>query len=205
MILGYVRTSSASENEQAQIRLLNTYGVNAASIFIDSGVPGSVPPSRREGFTRMIGFIRDHFVTHVYTSELGRLGGNLTDTLDAIRDIGHLGVCVQSLSPDESWWNCDPSIQPLINHVMDWCARQEHANRVERTRAGIRKARSEGKHCGRPFREIDWGSVESLHEKGMNYRKIADTISVPYITLIRRKKNHLRDMGDTSPGQGIAQ
>ncbi|OPX63651.1 MAG: hypothetical protein A4E34_00360 [Methanoregula sp. PtaU1.Bin006] len=194
-----------SEDEQDQIRLLATYGVNVANIFVDCNIPGSVPPSRREGFTRMISFIRDHFVTHVYTCELDRLGGNPADALCAIRDIGHLGVCVQSLSPHESWWNCDPSIHPLIIHVMAWCARQEHESRIERTRAGIRKARSEGKHCGRPFREIDWLYVESLHEKGMNYRKIAETISVPYITLIRRKKHHLRNMGDSSPGQGMVQ
>lgn len=205
MILGYVRTSTASEHEEDQVRLLTAYGVNIENIFIDRGVPGSVPHCGREGFSRMIGCIRDHFVTHVYICEFSRLAGNLDGTLHAIRDIEHLGVCVQSLSPDESWWNCDPSIRPLIKNVLVWCAHREHENLAERTREGIRKAKSEGKHCGRPFREIDWNYVESLHEMDMNYREIADRINVPYITLIRRKKQNLRYVSDTSPDQGIAQ
>jgi len=204
MIIGYVRTSDVPEAEENQVHLLNTYGVDTRNIFFDRGIPGSVSPFEREGYLKMIGFIRDHYVTHVYVCELRRLGGTPDGTLRVLSDIEHLGVCVQSLSPDESWWNCDPAVRPLIKNVMSWCVQGELENRIERTRAGIRKAKSEGRHCGRPFRQIDWAHVESLR-KEMTYREIAEKINVPYITLIRRKKVCLTDMGGVSPGQGTAQ
>jgi DNA invertase Pin-like site-specific DNA recombinase len=70
---------------------------------------------------------------------------------------------------------------------MGWCAQRERENLVERTKVGIQRAKAEGKHCGRPFKEIDWTYVELLHEGGMNYKEIAKRIRVPYPTLMRRK------------------
>jgi hypothetical protein len=43
-------------------------------------------------------------------------------------------------------------------------------NLIERTKIGIQRAKAEGKHCGRPFKEIE------------------EQIDVPYVTLIRRKR-----------------
>jgi putative DNA-invertase from lambdoid prophage Rac len=189
MIIGYVRTSLASEHEQNQIRELVAKGVDKKNIFKDIGISGSISPYERKGFRKMMDFIKDNEVSHVYTYELSRLGRDLTDLLNIIRDFDRLNVCVQSLSPNESWLNCDPSIRQLIISVMGWCAQRERENLIERTKVGIQRARAEGIHCGRPFKEIDWKYVELLHKDGMNYKEIAEKIDVPYVTLMRRKNN----------------
>ena len=184
MILGYVRTSLATEHEQNQIQELLAKGVEKKYIFQDVGISGSISPYERKGFQKMMDFIKKNKVSHLYIYELSRLARDLTDTLNVIRDFDWHGVCVQSLSPNESWLNCDPSIRQLIISVMAWCAQRERENLIERTKVGMQRARDEGKHCGRPFKEIDWKVVEALHKDGMNYKEIAEKIKVPYITLI---------------------
>lgn len=187
MIVGYVRTSLVTEHEQNQVQELLAKGVDKKHIFKDAGISGSISPYERKGYQKMIDFIKENEVTHIYIYELSRLARDLTDTLNVIRDFDRLGVCVQSLSPNESWLNCDPSIRQLIISVMAWCAQRERENLIERTKVGIQRAKAEGKHCGRPFKEIDWRYVELLHKEGMNYKEIAEKINVPYPTLMRRK------------------
>lgn len=187
MIIGYVRTSLVSEHEANQIQELRAKGVDKKNIFSDVGVSGSISPYDRKGFKKMMDFIKQNDVSHIYIYELSRLARDLTDTLNVIRDFDRLNVCVQSLSPNEKWLNCDPSIRQLIISVMAWCAQRERENLIERTKVGMQRAKAEGKHLGRPFKEIDWRYVDLLHKEGMNYKEIAEKIKIPYITLMRRK------------------
>ena len=65
------------------------------------------------------------------------------------------------------------SIQPqLITSVIAWCAQRERENIIERTKVGMQRAKAEGRHLGRPFKEIDWTYVELLHKDGMNYKEM---------------------------------
>jgi DNA invertase Pin-like site-specific DNA recombinase len=187
MIVGYVRTSLTSEKEQNQIQELLAKGVEKKHIFSDIGVSGSVSPFDRKGFKKMMDFIKENEVSHLYIYELSRLARDLTDTLNVLRDFDRLGICVVSISPNESWLQCDPSIRQLITSVMAWCAQRERENIIERTKVGMQRAKAEGVHCGRPFKDIDWKVVEALHKDGMNYKEIADKIDVPYSTFLRRK------------------
>jgi DNA invertase Pin-like site-specific DNA recombinase len=188
MIIGYVRTSLESEHEQNQIQELIAKGIDKKNIFKDLGVSGSISPYERKGFKKMIDFIKANEVSHVYTYELSRLSRDLTDTLTVLRDLERLNVCVLSLSPNEGWLTCDASFRQLITSVMAWCAQRERENLIERTKVGIQRAKSEGVHCGRPWKEIDWKFVGRLHDTGMNYKEIAEKIDVPYVTLMRRKQ-----------------
>lgn len=187
MIVGYVRTSLVEEYEQNQIRELIAHGVHRDHIFIDVGVSGTTSPYERAGIKNLIDFIKRNDVTHVYIYELSRLARDLTDMLNILRDFDRLGVCVLSLSPNESWFQCDASIKQLIISVMSWCAQREREYLIDRTKVGIARAKAEGIHCGRPFKDIDWKYVEHLHKEGMNFKEIADKIKVPYSTLLRRK------------------
>ena len=188
MIVGYVRTSLATEHEQNQIQELIVKGVDKKHIFKDVGVSGSISPYERKGFKKMMDFFKENEVTHLYIYELSRLARDLTDTLNVLRDFDRFGICVVSISPNESWLQCDTSIRQLITSVMAWCAQRERENIIERTKVGMQRAKSEGKHIGRPFKEINWKYVELLHKDGMNFKEIAEKINVPYVTLIRRKR-----------------
>ena len=188
MIIGYARTSLATENIENQLSVLSQKGIPIENIFLDNGVSGSISPFLRPGFQELFDFVKTSQVTHLYIYELSRLSRDLTDLLNIIRDMDRLGVCVESLSPNESWLNCDPSIKQLIIAVMGWCAQRERENLIERTKVGMSRAKAEGKHIGRPFKNIDWKYVEFLYSGGMNYKEITTKIEVPYATLMRRKR-----------------
>jgi DNA invertase Pin-like site-specific DNA recombinase len=192
MIIGYVRTSLTSEHAHNQVRELKAAGIDTKHIFKDAGVSGTVSPYERKGFQKLLDFVKEHPVTHLYVYELSRLGRDLTDTLTVIRDLDRRDICVQSLSPNESWLNCDASIRQLIISVMSWCAQRERENLIERTKVGMQRAKAQGTHCGRPFTPIDWKKVSRLHHQGMPFTEIAHTLSIPYSTLMRRHNQNAK-------------
>jgi DNA invertase Pin-like site-specific DNA recombinase len=51
--------------------------------------------------------------------------------------------------------------------IFSWVAEQERENLSERTKAGVARARNEGKHIGRPFREINWRKVDEYCARGV--------------------------------------
>jgi DNA invertase Pin-like site-specific DNA recombinase len=194
--IGYVRTSLDSEHEKNQIQELIKVGISKSNIFVDKGVSGSIAPHERKGYKKMLDFIKKNASEdlYLYVYEISRISRDLTDFLNAIRDLETLTndkICIKSLSPRESFLDCDPAIRSLVISVMAWCAERERDLLIERTKVGIARAKAEGKHCGRPYKDIDMKRVEKLHSQGMNYREISDALKIPYATLMRRKTSSM--------------
>ena len=64
-------------------------------------------------------------------------------------------------------------------------AEQERSRLIERTRAGLQRARREGKRLGRPRREVDRAEVERRRAEGQSWREIAVALRCPRRTLER--------------------
>ncbi|MGA2873805.1 MAG: recombinase family protein [Candidatus Dormibacteria bacterium] len=69
-------------------------------------------------------------------------------TLEIVRDFGRAGVPV--VSCQEGWTEQAGPVQELLLAIAGWVAEQESARRSERTRAGLARARAEGRQLGRP-------------------------------------------------------
>jgi len=186
--IGYARVSKNEEVIDNQIRILVEAGIRKEHIFTDDGISGIVSPMERVGFKKMIEFVKKNEVSTVYFYELSRVSRDLTDLLNIIRELDRMDVCVKSLSPNESFMQCDPSIRSLIISIMGWCAQRERENLIERTNAGIQRAKAQGIHCGRPFKEFDYKYAKHLHDEGMTWTEISERLSIPYATLMRKKK-----------------
>ena len=186
--VGYARVSRSDEVIENQIRILIDAGVMKEHIFIDDGVSGIDAPHTRNGFKKMMDFVKQNEVSTIFIYELSRLSRDLTDLLNILREFDRMGICVKSLSPNESFMQCDPSIRSLIISIMGWCAQRERENLIERTNAGIARAKAQGKHCGRPVKEFDWKYAKYLFDGGMKWTEISDKMGVPYATLMRKKR-----------------
>lgn len=186
--VGYARVSKDEEVIENQIRILVEAGIKREHIFTDEGISGTIAPMDRVGFKKMMDFLRQNEVSTVNIYELSRLTRDLTDLLTIIRDFDRMDLCVKSLSPNESFMQCDPSIRSLIISIMGWCAQRERENLIERTNAGIARAKAQGVHCGRPFKDFDWKYAKHLHDEGMTWTEISQKLSIPYATLMRKKK-----------------
>jgi len=57
---------------------------------------------------------------------------------------------VRVISQQESWTEAPSELQPLLFSVFAWVAQQESKRISERTKLGMERARSNGKHVGRP-------------------------------------------------------
>ncbi|WP_440950291.1 recombinase family protein [Methanosphaerula subterraneus] len=186
-IVGYARTSLSSEKIENQTHRLLEAGIPSENIFQDVGISGVVPPHQRPGFQAMMETIKAGGITHIYTFELSRISRDLTDTLNVLRDLDNMGVCLRSLSPTETWIQCEPSIRSLITSVMSWCAMRERENLRERTILGLENAKRQGKSLGRPWVDIDMKRVAYLHDqKFMKYTEIAKKMGLKYSTLMKR-------------------
>jgi len=54
------------------------------------------------------------------------------------------------ISVREPWLDTSGPVRPLLVAIFGWVAEQERARLIERTRAGIERARRQGKRLGRP-------------------------------------------------------
>lgn len=187
MKIGYVRTSTSDQNPENQIRLLMDEGVPEACIFVDHGVSGTVPVERRPGYSRMEEFIESHAVKTLYVFEISRLGRSFIDTLMRVIELEEKGIQVWSLSPAESWTRIESkSLRDLMLMIFSWVAERERENLSERTKAGLARARAEGKQLGRPNREIPWKTVEKYRKKDISISAISRILDIPYSTLYQK-------------------
>ncbi len=187
--VGYVRISTKDQNEETQTYQLLTQGVPRDQIFVDTATSGTTPAYDRPAFRALLEYIRFHDVTTLYVFEISRIGRSFLETLDVVRRLEEeCGVIVWSLSPKEAWTQtADHSIRNLMLAIFSWVAERERENLSERTKAGVARARSEGKHIGRPFREINWRKVDEYRGKGLSWSGISRVMDIPYNTLLAAK------------------
>ena len=74
----------------------------------------------------------------------------------------------------------DPRIAELLLSVLAWVAKQEHLRNSDRTRAGLSRARAEGKVLGRQrIYAFDPDTVRLLRSRGHSWRGILDRLGLP--------------------------
>jgi DNA invertase Pin-like site-specific DNA recombinase len=73
----------------------------------------------------------------------------------------------------------------LMLAVAAWIAKQERLRISERTKAGLDRARREGKHCGRPRRVFRRDEVVRMRDvERLSWRVIAERLGLPVSTVV---------------------
>ena len=102
----------------------------------------------RPVFDRMLDDARAGRVQAVAVVALDRLHRSMTGAISTVLELDRLGVQVMSVR--ESWLDTGGPVRPLLVAIFGWVAEQERATLIERTNAGLARARREGKTFGRP-------------------------------------------------------
>lgn len=108
----------------------------------------SAAAKRRPEFERMTADVRKRKHAAVVVWALDRLHRNLVNVVRDVAELDRLGV--RLLSVRDSWLDVDGPQRSLLVAVLGWVAEFERRRLVERTRAGLDRARKEGKTLGRP-------------------------------------------------------
>jgi len=190
--IGYVRVSTLDQHPENQIAQLTAAGVCRDCIFEDRGVSGTVPPNKRPGFKKMLSFLEKHRgeVRCLIVVELSRLGRTTLETIKTVDLLEQTGAIVWSLSPNEKFTQSEETAtRQLMLMILAWVAERERDNLVERTKAGLDRARAEGKTLGRPRGAIDWEKVIELRNEGLSWQKVAERLEVSAMHLYRRRRD----------------
>ena len=147
-IFGYGRVSTnqqAAENQRLELEHAG-HKIEPEFWYADEGVSGKVAANQRPAFKKMLGQIRKGETLVV--SKLDRLGRDAIDVLQTVKLLGDRGirVIVHQLGTTD----LTSSAGKLLLSMLAAVAEMERDLLVERTQAGLARAKAEGKVLGRP-------------------------------------------------------
>ena len=124
--------------------------------FVAVGVSGRAPGLSRPAFSRLVDRLEPEDTLVV--SKLDRVGRDSVDLEQTLRHLEDKGVCVVVLQPGKM--DLTSTAGRLIRKVLGAVAQMERDMLVERTKAGMERARSQGKTIGRPPKTTELQRVE---------------------------------------------
>jgi len=143
----YIRTSTTDQhlaNQKPEIEALaQARGFEIVEVFEEQ----ESAVKRRPVFERMLLDARRGRFAVIVVWSLDRLGRGFS-CFDTFRDLAKIGV--QVVSVREPWTEADGPARELLVAVMAWVSGFERDRLIERTKAGLRRARDAGKRLGRP-------------------------------------------------------
>ncbi len=168
-----------------QLRELRDYckhrGWKITGEYIDTGWSGA--KASRPELDRLMKDARQRRFDAVLVWKLDRWGRSLAQLVHSVHELSSLGVrfiaVTQNIDTDET----NPMARLLL-HLMAAFAEFEREMIRERTVAGVRAARANGKKLGRPKRVFRRDEVARLREAGQSWRAIAKDLGVPVSTVI---------------------
>lgn len=145
---GYGRVSTGTQTTDNQRLELQQAGhqIEPDFWFADEGVSGKVAAYQRPAFKAMLGQIRKGETLVV--SKLDRLGRDAIDVLQTVRQLGDRGIKVVVLQLGNA--DLTAPAGKLLLSMLAAVAEMERDLLVERTQAGLARAKAEGKTLGRP-------------------------------------------------------
>jgi DNA invertase Pin-like site-specific DNA recombinase len=156
----YARVSTSDQTCENQLLELRRYcdarGWTIGREFVDTGVSGT--KERRPALDELVKDAKRRRFDVLLVWRLDRLGRNLRHLILMLDDLQATGLAFVSLS--EGIDATTPSGR-LQLHVLGAIAEFERARIAERVRLGMARARTQGKHLGRPRAKV---TAQDLHE-----------------------------------------
>lgn len=155
MKIGYVRCSTAEQNESRQLKMMEEQCTE--KLFIDKA---SAKNMDRQAFKEMMMFIRTDDI--VVVESISRIARNTRDLLSIISDLTEKGV--EFISLKENIDTTSPQGRFMLT-VFGALAELERENILERQREGIEIAKSAGKYKGRKPIDVDEQRFKAVCKK----------------------------------------
>lgn len=143
----YCRVSTADQTTDNQVHEIEAAGFAvAANRIIAETVSGSVAASDRKGFASLVPKLEEGDVLVV--TKLDRLGRNAMDVRMTVEYLAEAGVRVHCLALGGV--DLTSAAGKMTMGVLNAVAEFERDLLIERTQAGLKRAKAEGKTLGRP-------------------------------------------------------
>jgi DNA invertase Pin-like site-specific DNA recombinase len=178
-----------NENQLAQLReFCRRNNWNIVHEFVDRTTGKH---SDREQFRAMFAAASRREFDAIVTWALDRLSREgVAQTFEHIKTL--LGYGVQYISHTEAHFRTTGPAGELMIAIAAWIAQQEHVRLSERTKAGLEKARKQGRIGGRPRLVVDRSRLAELDSEGWTTREIGEEFGVSAASVSRLLKGHRR-------------
>ena len=169
--IGYTRVSTKEQTVENQRREIETAGYTVDFWFEDEGVSGKVSALQRPQFAKMLDHIRKGETLVV--TKLDRLGRDAQDVGATIKMLASRGIEVVVLQLGKL--DLTSAAGKLMLTMLAAVAEMERDLLVERTQAGLERAKAEGKVLGRPSKTSDEqrAAIKVAHRAGETVSALA--------------------------------
>lgn len=179
----YLRVSTADQSPAAQrcdlLQMVQQRGWQLVDEYVDtiSGVK-----ARRPGLDRLMNDARHGRLEVVATWSFDRLGRSVRHFLQTVDELQHLNV--QFVSFRENVDTTGPTGR-IVMIILSAVAELERNLIIERVRSGMRRARLEGQHIGRPRLIVDRDAVLRDRQHGFSLRQLAKMYRISHTSVCR--------------------
>ncbi|WP_133647746.1 recombinase family protein [Paraburkholderia flava] len=180
----YARVSTAGQTTDNQLVEARSAGFAILPRHtVAETISGSVPASERPGFSKLLERL-DEGDTLVVT-KLDRLGRNASDVLANVERLSAMGVHLHCLAL--SGVDLTSASGRLHMTVLTAVAQFERDLLIERTHAGLARAKAEGKKLGRrdSLNEKQKTEIRAKRIQGVSIRELAKEYGVSHPTILK--------------------
>jgi len=177
--VSYLRVSTQEQHTENQSVVLNQYaqqnGHTISHAYIDHGISGS--KRDRVSLNKMLEDARLGKFSTLYVVGIDRLSRSVKDLIEVVETLNKLNIQImfhrEKIDTKTVTGN-------FFLTVLGSLYQMERSIMIERINSGITRAKSQGKHCGRPSKINSSliASISLLRQKGVSIRDIAKTCSI---------------------------
>ena len=189
----YARVSKADESQDPknQIMRLAVYARERDwEVFGQYVDTASGANDYRPELDRMLADARARRFGLVLCVKVDRLARSVTSLYRILNELEARGVKFECTDQDIS---TNSPTGKLLLSILAGVAEFERELIRDRTKAGLARARAQGKRLGRPRKCVDLSVVQGLRDQGLGYRKIARELGITRQTLWSRLKKEGAD------------
>jgi DNA invertase Pin-like site-specific DNA recombinase len=183
----YLRVSTTDQDPDSQGREVRAFvaarGWETVEAYQDVGISGA--RARRPGLDRLLEDAWRGRFAAVVVWDLSRMARSTLHALQLLQEFEHMKVRLVAV---KQTFDTDTPLGKAFFTLAAMFAELERSILIERVRAGMARARAEGKRIGRPVRLMNLEELARLRAGGLSIRQIARTVSAPPSTVAVRLK-----------------
>lgn len=194
----YTRVSTSEQNATNQELEVQAAGfvIEPHRIFTET-ISGSVATSERPVFQRLLD--RLEVGDMLVVTKLDRLGRSALDVRSTVDLLSSRGIRVHCLALGGV--DLTSAAGRMTMQVLAAMAEFERDLLIERTQAGLLRARRAGRSLGRPVK-VSSDAIRTLQAEGMSQSQVAGKLGVSLAT-VKRRWSKLDTLGTSSYPQGL--
>src|SRR5262245_37906535 len=185
----YARVSTSDQTCDNQLRDLNEYcrarGWEQVTEHVDEGVSGTT--DRRQALDQLMAAVKARRVDVVVVAAFDRFGRSVRHLVETLELFRHLDV--EFISLREQIDTGSP-LGAAVFTIIAAIAQLERSLLVERVKAGLRRARDQGKHIGRPRLRISSSRLQNVLSRRLTSRVAAKELGISASTYLRLARRY---------------